>query len=152
MFQNEALYAIINRFHIVATQLRNRRENRATIIIEDEYDVQDLMYALLKINFEDVRKEENTPSLAGSSSRFDFLLKREKTVIEIKKTRNTLKDKEVGNELLLDIMHYKSHPDCKRLICFVYDPDSLIVNPRGIEDDLNKHTSDELIVEVYVKP
>ncbi len=152
VFQQQALKAIIEKFHLVATQLKNRYNNRPTVTIDDEYDVQDLMNSLLRINFEDVRKEEYTPSYAGGSTRMDFLLKREKILIEVKKTRSTLKDKDVGNQLIIDIAHYKSHPDCKHLVCFVYDPDNLIVNPRGLEDDLNRNTSEEMIVEVYVRP
>ncbi len=152
IFQQQALKAIIDKFHLVATQLKNRYNNRPTVTVDDEYDVQDLMNSLLRINFEDVRKEEYTPSYAGGSTRIDFLLKREKILIEVKKTRTTLKDKDVGNQLIIDIAHYRSHPDCKHLICFVYDPDNLIVNPRGLEDDLNKNSLEEMIVEVYVRP
>jgi hypothetical protein len=152
IFQQQALQAIIEKFHSVCTQLKNRYNNRPTIIIDDEYDVQDLMNALLRINFEDVRKEEYTPSYAGGSTRIDFLLKREKILIEVKKSRPTLKDKDVGNQLIVDIAHYRSHPDCKHLICFVYDPDNLIVNPRGLEDDLNRNSSEEMIVDVFVRP
>lgn len=152
VFQQQALQAIIEKFHVVATQLRNRYNGRSTVLIEDEYDVQDLMNSLLRINFEDVRKEEYTPSYAGGSTRIDFLLKREKILIEVKKTRPSLRDKDVGNQLIIDIAHYKSHPDCKHLICFVYDPDNLIANPRGLEDDLNRNSSEEMIVEVFVRP
>jgi len=151
-FQREALKAIIEKFHLVATQLKNRYDNRPPFVIADEYDLQDLMHSLLKINFEDVRKEEYTPSYAGGSSRVDFLLKREKIVVEVKKTRQTLKDKDVGNQLMLDIGRYKSHTDCKHLICFVYDPDNLIVNPRGLEDDLNSNSTVEMIIEVFIRP
>ena len=42
--------------------------------MEDEYDVQDLFHALLTIYFEDIRKEEWSPSYAGGASRMDFLL------------------------------------------------------------------------------
>jgi len=152
VFQQQALQAIIEKFHSVATQFRNRYNSRPTITIKDEYDVQDLMNGLLRINFEDVRKEEYTPSYAGGSTRIDFLLKREKILIEVKKTRTTLKDKDVGNQLIVDIAHYKSHPDCKQLICFVYDPDNFIANPRGLEDDLNRLSSEEMLVEVYIRP
>jgi hypothetical protein len=147
-----ALGALFNKFHVVATQLKNRYANRETIKINDEYDVQDIMNALLRVHFEDVRKEEHTPSYAGSAARVDFLLKREQIIIEVKKTRSGLKDKEIGNQLILDIAHYKSHPDCKKLICFVYDPENLINNPRGLEDDLNKNSNDEMTVEVWIRP
>lgn len=152
IFQHQALKAIIEKFHLVATQLKNRYNSRPPLLIDDEYDVQDLMNSLLRINFEDVRKEDHVPSYAGGSTRVDFLLKREKIIIEVKKTRTNLKDKEVGNQLILDIAHYKSHPDCKHLICFVYDPDNLIINPRGLEDDLNRNSTDDMFVEVYVRP
>jgi len=152
IFQQQAVRTIIEKFHTVATQLKNRYNSRSTLCIDDEYDVQDLINAMLHINFEDVRKEEFTPSYAGSSTRIDFLLKREQILIEVKKTRATLKDRQIGEELLIDIAHYGSHPDCKHLICFVYDPENLIANPRGLEDDLNRYSSEEMIVEVYVRP
>ena len=132
-----AIERICNRFHLVARQLRSRHDNRDTINVEDEYDVQDLFHALLTLEFDDIRPEEWTPSYAGSASRTDFLLKQEQIVVEIKKTRKDLGAKQVGEQLIIDIKRYKSHPDCKALICFVYDPEGRIANPRGIENDLN---------------
>jgi len=139
------------RFHLVASQLRSRHEGRSTLDVSDEYDVQDLMHALLKIHFEDVRPEEWTPSYAGQSSRMDFLLKNEQLVVEVKKTRPKLADKEVGNQLIEDIARYRKHPDCKTLVCFVYDPDGRITNPRGIETDLSANDSN-FVVHVIVAP
>lgn len=143
---------LFENFHKMAVQLRNRHSGRPTLEIHDEYDVQDLMHGILKIQFEDIRAEEYTPSYAGSSTRVDFLLKKENVVIEVKKTREGLKDKQVGDQLLLDTLHYRSHPDCKHLICFVYDPEGRIINPRGLEQDLMKNSNDELIVEVFIRP
>lgn len=150
--KSDFIIKLINSFHLVAQQIRNRYNKRETLIIKDEYDVQDLFHALLKITFDDIRPEENTPSYAGSGTRLDFLLKKEKIVIELKKTRASLTDKEIGNQLILDAQHYKSHPDCKKLICFVYDPENKVENPRGLENDLNLLSSDELSVEVYIRP
>jgi hypothetical protein len=137
------------RFHEVVKQLRIRHANRATVEIQDEYDVQDLMHALLRIFFEDVRDEEWTPRYAGGSSRMDFLLPDEETVLEVKKTRNGLGSKEIGEQLIIDIAKYQQHPKCKRLICFVYDPDARISNPRGLEKDLSK-MHESLRVEVLI--
>jgi len=148
----QILENIFNKFHLVVTQLKNRYDQRPTIDISDEYDVQDVVNALLRINFEDIRKEEWTPSYAGSATRVDFLLKREQIIIELKKTRIGLKDKDIGNQLILDIAHYKSHPDCKSLICFVYDPANLVSNPRGLEDDLNRNSNNDMLVGVYIRP
>jgi len=145
------LETIIDRFHLVAKQLRQRYDDRETFDVKDEYDTQDLLHALLRIYFDDVRVEEWNPSYAGGSTRSDFLLKDEKIVIEVKKTRNGLKSKQLGEQLIIDISKYKTHPDCKLLLCFVYDPDSYISNPRGIENDLNNGTS-EMKVKVKIVP
>jgi hypothetical protein len=142
---------ICNRFHLVAKQLCDRHGDRATLSVGDEYDVQDLMHALLRLHFDDIRPEEWTPSYAGSCSRIDFLLKDEKIVIEVKKTRPTLKAKHVGEQLLVDIQRYKVHQDCKTLVCFVYDPDGWISNPRGLENDLNRE-EDGFLVKVLIVP
>jgi hypothetical protein len=146
----DAVELLCARFHSVAKQLRQRwGNNRTTLDVKDEYDVQDLLHALLRIFFNDVRKEEGTPSFAGKSSRMDFLLPSEKVVIEAKKTRPSLTEKELGTELIDDIARYKTHPSCKKLICFVYDPDGYIANPRGIEKDLSQ-TGGEMEVKVII--
>lgn len=142
---------ICTRFHKVARQLVSRHSNRETLIIEDEYDTQDLLHALLHIHFDDIRPEEWTPSYAAGSARVDFLLKKQKIIIEVKKSRQTLKGKQIGDELLIDIQRYRVHPDCKTLICFVYDPEGMITNPRGLENDLNQEF-DGLTVKAIIVP
>lgn len=142
---------ICDRFHLIVRQLRSRHEGRQTISVEDEYDVQDLFHALLKLEFDDVRPEEWTPSCAGSASRMDFLLKKEQIVVEVKKTRKGLGVKEIGEQLLTDISRYQAHPECRTLVCFVYDPEARISNPRGIENDLSRQ-HDSVFVKVFVTP
>ena len=145
----EIIERIGRRFDLVARQLTRRYNNRETLIISDEYDVQNLFHAPLKIYFDDVRPEEWTPSYAGNSSRIDFLLKREEIVIEIKKTRNTLKEKEISNELIIDKERYRAHTNCKTLLAFVYDPDKHIDNPIGLETDLSEPKGN-LLVKVVI--
>ena len=139
------------RFHMVARQLRVRHSNRTTLEIDDEYDVQDLLHDLLKLNFDDVRREEWTPSYAGGSARADFLLKEEGTVIEVKKTRQGLSVPDIGAQLLVDIARYQAHPDCTQLVCFIYDPEGRIGNPIGLERDLEKSPA-KMPVRVIVGP
>jgi hypothetical protein len=142
---------VCNRFHLVARQLRSRHSSRATIEIEDEYDVQDLFHSLLHLHFDDIRPEEWTPSYAGGSSRMDFLLKQEQIIVEIKKTRKSLTTKDIADQLIIDATRYQSHPDCKCLICFVYDPEGRIGNPTGLETDLTDKKN-ELRTIVIVSP
>jgi hypothetical protein len=136
-------------FPRVVRQLRKRREKRPTLDVQDEYDAQDLFHALLRLHFEDIRPEEHTPSYAGKSARMDFLLKDEKTVVELKHTREGLRDAEVGSQLIEDVARYKEHSDCRKLVCFVYDPSNLIANPRGLEKDLSRE-QDGLAVQVII--
>lgn len=147
----EKVEQIADRFHTIVDQLNHRHRQRQAFSIDDEYDVQDLFHALLKLFFSDIRPEEGTPSNAGGASRMDFLLKSEQMVVEIKMARPGLGAKEIGNQLAADILRYRKHPDCKTLICFVYDPNRLIRNPDGLEGDLSQ-TVNGLNVIVIVAP
>ena len=147
----DSLLKIFSKFHDIARQLRNRYDNRSTLNISDEYDVQDLLHAILKLDFDDIRPEEWTPSYAGKSSRMDFLLKSHKLFIELHKTRRGLAGKEIGSQLIEDFARYIIHPDCETLLCFVYDPEGLIGNPKGLENDLSKNEG-KIKIQVFIKP
>lgn len=127
---------ILNRFPAFVRQLKRRHNGRAPLEVNDEYDVQDMVYALFTLHFNDIRAEEYTPSFAGAASRQDFLLKKERIVVEVKKTRESLGAGKVGGELLIDMARYRAHQDCDTLILFVYDPDCYINNPLGVKADL----------------
>ena len=47
--------------HSVARQLRLRKDYRPTLEVDDDYDLQDLLCALLKVEFEEVTTDEWTP-------------------------------------------------------------------------------------------
>jgi hypothetical protein len=142
---------ICDRFSLVANTLTVRHDNRSTIKIEDEYDVQDLLGAILKLHFDDVRSEEWTPSYAGNASRIDFILKQFQIAIEVKMTRKNLDQKELVSQLAIDILRYQSHPDCRTLLCFVYDPSGKCSNSTALENDLTK-SHGSLDVVVVVRP
>lgn len=139
------------RFHLVVKEICERYDNRLPFLVNDEYDVQDLLEGLLRLHFDDVRREVPTTEFAGSSTRIDFLLAQEQIGIEAKRTRKKLDAKELGKELINDIAHYKEHPDCKVLYFFVYDPEEYIANPRGIERDLSKRY-ERMEVNVLIVP
>jgi hypothetical protein len=129
---------LLRRFHKVIRQVKHRHDNRSPFVVSDEYDIQDLLHAILRGLFDDVRPEEYTPSYGGGSSRMDFLLKSEKIVIEAKFASASLRDKQVGDQLLIDIGRYQVHPGCRKLLCFIYDPSGFLKNPAGLEADLSK--------------
>jgi len=149
---SDALYTIAGRFHRVAQQIRKRHKNRDTLDVNDEYDVQDLMHALLKVSYNLIVPEDYSPEYAGSSSRVDFILPEIGTGVEVKMTRKGLSDKKLGEELIIDIARYNKHPDVKTLFCFVYDPSGYLRNPDKIEADLSQNPDDGLNVIVMIVP
>jgi hypothetical protein len=81
----------------------------------------------------------------------DFYLKNESVLSETKMTRDNLTDRKLGEELIIDIAHYRQRPDCKALVCLVYDPEHRLKNPQGLENDLSKR-HDQLDVRVLIRP
>ena len=145
--------------------LTHRRKGTQALVFSNEYDVQDLLHALLRPWVADIRPEEFTPSYAGSSTRMDFLLPAHKLVVELKFVRDRAHAKKIGDELIVDIEHYRKHPDCQALWCVVYDPNHYLTNAEGLCSDLSgrrlvvelkfvrdrahaKKIGDELIVDI----
>jgi hypothetical protein len=121
------------------------------LTIKDEYDVQYLLLPLLDVYFDDVRPEDAVPSVAGQNSKIDFVLPEEKIAVEVKMTRPTLRESEIGDELAADIIRYQKREDVSTLIAFIYDPGGFLKNPDGIENDLTRRHND-LDVKVVVRP
>jgi hypothetical protein len=144
----EWLENLFTKFHSIAIQLQRRHKQRDKITITDEYDMQDIIRSFLVLKFDDVRLEEWTPSYAGNSSRMDFLLKDHGIIIESKITRPSHGSKEISDELIIDLTRYKTHPDCRILVCFIYDRDSVIENPKGFIKDMESDTP--LPVRVFI--
>lgn len=139
----------INKFD---TQIKRRHGDRPTLVMCDEYDLQDAIHAILRIFFDDVRAEDYIPSYAGGNSRVDFFLPNESLILETKYTRANLRDKEVGEELIIDIARYKSSGKGNHLICLVYDKNSHIVNPAALKRDIEQQSDSQFRVSVFISP
>jgi hypothetical protein len=146
-----AVISIGERFVSVQRALRKRHGGRLAVEFDDEYDDQYLMKALLALFFEDVRPEDYVPSYAGGNSRVDFLLPQHGLAIELKHTRKGLKDKELGEQLVIDRDRYVGASKANHLIALVFDPNGEIDNPRGLEIDLQRRVgTSELAVTVRI--
>ena len=147
----DRIVSLCRRFPLFIERLQRRQRGRAAFVIADEYDVQDLLHAVLKLHFDDVRPEEYTPSYGGNASRVDFYLPRERIIVEAKMTRPTLGQKEVTDELIIDAARYAQMEGVDILICLVYDPDRRCSNPQTIENDIGKSRG-RLTVRAIVCP
>jgi len=133
--------------------LSHRRKGSQSLSFGNEYDVQDLLHALLRPWIRDIRPEEFTPSYAGTSTRMDFLLPVYALVIETKIVRDRGHAKGIGDELIIDIEHYRHHPKCRTLWCVIYDPEHFITNAEGLKADLEgtRTTTDgEVRVKIFI--
>jgi hypothetical protein len=103
---------LIERFHLVARQMRVRHASRHTLEINGEYDVQDLLHALPRIFFNDIRKEEWTPSYAGVASKMDYLLPELEMAVEVKKARGKHSQRvSLAKSLLLTLLSIRTIPN-----------------------------------------
>lgn len=140
---------IARRFPSVVQTLKKRFANRGALFqMNDEADMQDLFRALLAVDFDNVVREDYVPQVGGRRTRIDFLLPDVGIGIELKMTRPGLGDKEVGDQLIQDIVRYENHPLCRTLMCIVFDRERNIENAVGLERLSSKRGDYE--VEVLV--
>ncbi|MBK8279492.1 MAG: hypothetical protein IPK94_04830 [Saprospiraceae bacterium] len=91
--------------------------------MEDEYDVQDISYVILKSIFPNLREEDPIPKVGGKSTKIDLILREEKILIEVK----MIKAKDSNETHFIEQLKadFESYHECKwlrKLFCFVYDP------------------------------
>jgi hypothetical protein len=69
---SEVLEVLVKGLRRAMHPLTHRRKGAQALTFSTEYDVQDLLHALLRPWVGDIRPEEFTPSYAGSTTRMDF--------------------------------------------------------------------------------
>ncbi|WP_205125824.1 hypothetical protein [Plantibacter flavus] len=147
----EVVYKLGEKMLLVERELSHRHDSRSTLTVTDEYDSQDLFRSLLRIFFDDVRPEVVSPQYAGGSSRVDFVLPEYELAVELKFTRNSLPDRKLGEELIIDRDRYSTLGEVRHLVCLVFDHTGILRNPRGLEKDLVREASkDEFAVTVRI--
>lgn len=143
------LVVALRRLRQVARPLVRRRRQRPGLELVDETDIQDLVEAVLWAWYDDVRPEERTPSIGGSSSVIDFLLRDSSIAVEVKVASTRHSERKVKEELLIDANDYAGHPSVRTLVAVVADLESAIRNPKGFETDLSG-TKDRLLLQTIV--
>lgn len=100
----------------------DRYNNKAGLLIEQEYDVQDILFSFLKFYFNDAVRENPLKKRGGSNSIIDICFPERKIYIEIKMLKeNSKNEKNIIEELKKDMFDY-NQPEVENLIIFVYDP------------------------------
>lgn len=131
------LMQILNNFPLVARILKDRQRGRPGYLLENEYDVQDLLFAVVRAVFDDARREEWTPQRAGSAKRIDVTIGSIESVVETKYVRDKRHARHVADELRVDFECYHDRTECHHLVALVVDPQGHIADPVQFGADLS---------------
>jgi hypothetical protein len=126
---------ILNEFpNAVKSITQQRRKGHELFRINDEYDVQDLLYFVLKSIFPKMIPEENTPQVGGKTERADFIFSEFDIILEIKMIKEKDYDeKKFIEQIKIDIQsYYRIKP--KYMIFFIYDPQNKTKDKKHFED------------------
>lgn len=127
-----SLERLLRRLPRVIRQLRVRQGDRPPFRVIDERDLEDLLRSLLPLQFDDVRPECRTASYAPGTST-DFLVESQAVFLTVKRMRSTTDEKKISVELQEDVDYYEDERSGGTLVCFIYDPEGLLHEPRQLE-------------------
>lgn len=103
--------------------IKERRKDHPTFVITDEYDVQDILYVILKSIFPNMREEDPIPKVGAKSTKIDLLIREEKILVEVKMIKEKdLTETQFIEQLKIDFESYHQCKWLRKLFCFVYDP------------------------------
>ncbi len=131
--------------------LNTRRSSGTKLNLENEADVQDAIYLMLRPWVTDLIHETPTGKVGNRYVIKDFLSPSARTIIEAKFIRDENHGKQVSKELHDDIEMYRHHAQCDHLIFFIYDPDSLIPNVTALNNEIiTKRVYDDRILYCHL--
>lgn len=120
----ELIRGILNNFgNSVNKIIKGRRQGHPDFEIKDEYDVQDVLYVILKSVFPNLRDEDAIAKVGAKSTKIDLIVREEGLLVEAKMLKqNDSNETKFIEELKIDFESYHECKWLKKLFCFVYDP------------------------------
>lgn len=121
---DEVVRDVLNNFsNAIQKIIKDRRKGHPDFKIEDEYDVQDILYVILKSIFPNLRDEDAIAKVGAKTTKIDLIIREEKILVEVK----MLKEKDTNEMKFIEDLKvdFESYHECKwlsKLYCFVYDP------------------------------
>jgi hypothetical protein len=130
------LEALLRRLPRVVHQLRSRHGERPRFSVADIHDLEDLLRALLPLQFDDVRPLSRTPSY-DAGTRTDFLLVSpaggRALALTAKWATAGLTEAALTAQWEEDVTFHEGKRDCGLLVGFVYDPEGRLNDPAVLE-------------------
>ena len=124
---NEQLVTLIcERLPVAAKVLSNRRAKKPSFKLNDEYDVQDLLHALVRAHIKFSVQEDPIGKLAGTkSSRADISIEDIGVLIEVKFVRSPDDQAAFLRQFSEDLMLYSKWAPLKTLLYVIYNSGDL---------------------------
>ena len=98
------------------------RKNKKPFMISDEYDVQDLLHAVLRGYLKYSVQEDPLPKMAGAkSSRTDLSVEEIGVLVEVKYVHGPADQKRIFEEFSQDLLLYSKWDPLKHLIFLIYN-------------------------------
>ena len=147
---DDRLLSVLNNYYLFLESLLERSPHRRGSIqkeqlsglkIQNEYDVQHLLYAYLKPLYPLARAEVSEDTGYGTV-RTDIFLD-SGHVIEVKCTRGSMQSKKLIEEIEADMVHYHA----EHIYFFIYDKEKIIENPELFRNIYEKKIKGKQIQE-----
>lgn len=153
--KDKQLLEILNNFYLFLENLTERKPHKSggiqqeqldVLKIKNEYDVQHLLYACIKLFYPMARAEVSEDTGYGTV-RTDIFLDSEH-VIEIKCTRKNMKLKKLTEEIEADMVHYSAG----NIYFFLYDKEKIIENPMVFKKSYEEKLKDKRVNIIIHQP
>ena len=151
----ELIAAMLENFHLFCKNLYKTgmharcsdgiKEHLTGFVIENEYDLQKLMIAMLSPVFPDVRAESVQDS-GHHAVRKDIIIDSDSAVIELKCTRENMTERQLSEEIAADMIHY----ECRRLFFYIYDKAEIIHNMVSFKETYESKSIDGKSVMIFI--
>ena len=132
----------LKNFYMLLEALTEREPDRRATLTKDklqhikignEYDLQHLLYAVLKPAYPDIRKEVAEDSGVGMV-RYDLKIPGLNLVLETKCTGEKTRLKKLTEEIEADIVHYSED----YILFYIYDKEKIIKDKQNYESQFNR--------------
>lgn len=120
-----------------------KKELLDKIKIKNEYDVQRILYSIIKPIFPEARVE-----VSDDTVRYDIFIEEYSIVIEVKCSRGSMTERKLTEEIGSDIFHYKY----KNLFFFIYDKEKIIKDIDHFNKEYNKKINEKNINTIVIQP
>ena len=115
--------------------------------VENEYDLQHLLYAVIKPLYPDTRREVSNDSGVGTV-RGDIIIPSVNAIIEAKCTRKSISLKKITEEIEADIVHYNAD----YIFFYIYDKEKIIKDKYTFEKYFNRNFNGKEIRIIILQP